>query len=112
MQVPAERVVIDLSGLKFADCTGVQALSAVAHAVPADCPVLVRGVDPRVRKVLDIVGVTLERHGAVDLNQAEWLILESQVLRSWSEQVRADARNLVARCRRSRLQRAGTVTRA
>jgi hypothetical protein len=58
------------------------------------------------------VGVALERHGEVNLSQAEWLILESQVLCSWSEQVRADARNLVARSRRIRLQRAGTVTRA
>ena len=106
VQVPAERVVIDLSGLQFVDCTGVQALSGVANAVPSGCPVLVRGVNARVRKVLDIVAVTLERHGAVDLNQAEWLILESQVLCSWSEQVRADARNLVARSRRIRLQRA------
>jgi len=107
VQVPAELVVIDLTGLEFIDCRGAQALAAVSRAVPPGCPVLVRGVGARVRKVLDILAISLERGGEEDQNQAvAWLVLESQVLRSWSEQVRAAARHLVARSRQERLRRA------
>jgi anti-sigma B factor antagonist len=106
LQVPAERLVVDLTGLAFIDCCGVRALSELTCAAPPGCPVLVRGVNSRVRKVLDILAVPLERHGAVDLDQGTWLILESQVLRSWSQRTRAKRSELVARSRHNRARTA------
>jgi anti-sigma B factor antagonist len=104
-----ERLIVDLSGLEFIDCRGVQVLIGVTRAVPPGCPVLVRGVTGRVRRVLDILAVSLGWEGQVTLDRGEWLILESQVQRSWAQQVRADSRNLVATARAAREDRARPV---
>jgi anti-sigma B factor antagonist len=53
------RLVLDLSGLRFADCCGARALTAVTSAVRAGCPVVVRGMCPAVARVLDLLGVNL-----------------------------------------------------
>jgi anti-anti-sigma factor len=97
----AGRLIVDLSGLEFVDCKGAQALAAVTSAVPPGCPVQVRGLAGRLRKVFDILALPLERHGHVILEHAEWTKLESQVLRSWARQARADSQALVARSRRA-----------
>ena len=99
LQEPAERLIIDLSGLQFIDCCGARALAAAARAAPPGCPVLVRGAGHRVRRILDLLAVPLERHGTVTLDRAEWLILESQVLRSWSQTTRANSRETCANSR-------------
>lgn len=95
----AERLILDLSGLEFIDCQGAQALAAVASAAPPGCRVLVRGLTRRLRKVFGILALPLERQGEVSLDCAEWVVLESQVLRSWARQARADSQDLVARSR-------------
>jgi anti-anti-sigma factor len=56
----AERLVLDLSGLLYADCAGVRALAAMTGLVPGDCPVIVRSARPIVRRVLELTGVALE----------------------------------------------------
>lgn len=56
----AERLVLDLSGLMFADCAGVRALAAVAGLVPDYCPVIVRSAQPAVRRILELLGADLE----------------------------------------------------
>jgi len=56
-----ERLVLDLAGLRFIDCCGARALAAVTHAVGGDCPVIVRAVRPAVRRVLELLGLDLER---------------------------------------------------
>jgi anti-anti-sigma factor len=61
----AERLVLDLSGLMFADCAGVRALAAVTGLVPGHCPVIVRSASPGVRRILELTGADLEsRRGA------------------------------------------------
>jgi anti-anti-sigma factor len=63
-----ERFVLDLSGLRFVDCCGARALADVTHAVPDECPVIVRAVRPPVRRVLDLLGlVDMERRQAAGL---------------------------------------------
>jgi anti-sigma B factor antagonist len=106
LRPPTERLIIDLSGLRFVDCCGARALAAVASAAPPGCPVLVRGASPRVRRILDLLGVPLERHGTEALERAEWLTLESQVVRSQSWETRADSEALVAQSRQARWHRA------
>jgi anti-sigma B factor antagonist len=105
-----ERLIVDLSGLDFIDCRGVQVLVELTQAAPPGCPVVVRGVMGRVRRVLDILGVSLGWEGQVTLDRGEWLILESQVQRSWAQQIRSDSRNLVAISRAAREDRAQRIS--
>ena len=44
----------------------------------------------------------LERPGTVSLDRAEWLILEAQVLRSWSRETRTHSRVLAAQAHQGR----------
>jgi anti-anti-sigma factor len=103
---PTERLILDLSGLAFTDCTGVRALAAVTRAVPAGCPVLVRGTSRPVRRLLDLLGVTLERPGAVALDRAAWLALDLQVVTSWAEETCDESIALVAQARQACARRA------
>jgi anti-sigma B factor antagonist len=105
LRQPPGRLILDLSGLEFVDCAGVRALAAVTGAAPPGCPVLVRGVGRRARRILDLLAVSLERPGAATPGRGEWLFLESQVLMSWAEQVRSDSRALVAEARQARSRR-------
>jgi anti-anti-sigma factor len=97
----AGRLIVDLSGLEFMDGQGARALAAVTSAVPPGCPVLVRGLTRRFRKVFDILALPLERPGEMPLHGGEWVRLESQVLRSWAQQTRADSEALIARSRQA-----------
>jgi len=56
----AERLVLDLSGLIFADCAGARRLADVTGMVPDDCPVIVRSARPVVLRVLELMGLDLE----------------------------------------------------
>ncbi len=102
LRLPAERLIIDLSGLQFIDCCGARALAAVTRATPPGCPVLVRGAGRRVSRILDLLAVSLERRGTVTLERVEWLLLESQVLVSWAEEACANSRALIAQSRQAR----------
>lgn len=53
--------VLDLAGLTFTDCHGARTLAALVRTVPDECAVIVRSVHPAVRRVLDLLGVSLER---------------------------------------------------
>jgi anti-sigma B factor antagonist len=99
LEVPPARFVLDLAGLEFADCCGARALAAAARSVPPDCPVVVCSVNRRVRQVLDVLGLRLERGGTEAVSRAAWLVLESEVLRSWARDIRADTRKLIAEVR-------------
>ena len=94
LRIPAERFVLDLSGLRFVDCCGARALVAMTQAVPASCPVIVRSVSPAVRRVMDLMGVNLEFRGVVPGSQAARLVLESQRVRSLAQQAMAESRML------------------
>jgi anti-anti-sigma factor len=95
------RLIVDLSGLEFIDGRGARALAAVISAMPPGCPVLVRGLADRIRKVFDILALPLERPGPVPADRAVWMRLESQVLRAWARQTRADSEALIARSRQA-----------
>jgi anti-anti-sigma factor len=97
----AGRLIVDLSGLEFIDGRGARALAAVTSAAPPGGPVLVRGLADRFRKIFDILALPLERHGEVTLDRARWAMLESQVLRSWAQQARADSQAQIARSRQA-----------
>ncbi len=56
-----EQTVLDLAELTFTDCYGARALAALVRAVPGECPLIVRSVQPAVRRVLDLTGITLDR---------------------------------------------------
>lgn len=52
-------VAVDLSFLDFVDCAGARMLAAVLDVIPASRLVDVSGIRPRVRRVLDLVGLDI-----------------------------------------------------
>jgi anti-anti-sigma factor len=78
LRLPAERLIIDLSGLQFIDCCGVRALAAVTRAAPPGCPVLVRGAGRRVSRILNLLAVSLERRGTVTLERVAGGLCQQQ----------------------------------
>jgi anti-anti-sigma factor len=54
-------LVLDVSGLAFVDCAGAHALADICEAVGTGC-LIVRGVRPNVRYVLEMVGLTSSRN--------------------------------------------------
>ena len=55
-----ERLVLDMAGLTFLDCAGARALAAAASLAPPGCPVIIRSLNPRARRVLEMLGLDLE----------------------------------------------------
>lgn len=94
LRTPAERFILDLSRLRFTDCSGARALAAITRAVPAGCPVIVRSASPAARRVMDLMGVNLERREAAPGSRAARLALESQRLRSLAQHAIAESHTL------------------
>jgi anti-sigma B factor antagonist len=103
------RIIVDLSGLRFIDCSGARALGAVARPEPGRPPVVVRSVRPPVRRVLELMGLELDLLGpnldlmSVDLNpraaaaaaadsQTGKLVRQLRMARFYAEQAIADSR--------------------
>jgi anti-anti-sigma factor len=55
-----ERLVLDLAGVAFLDCAGARALAQVTSLAPAGCRVIVRSLNPQVRRFLELLGLDLE----------------------------------------------------
>ena len=55
-----ERLVLDLAGVTFLDCSGLRALAIAAGFAPGGCPVIVRSLSPAVRRILGLTGLNLE----------------------------------------------------
>ena len=55
-----ERLVLDLAGLTFLDCAGAGALAGAARLAPPGCPVIIRSLSPKARRVLELLGLDLE----------------------------------------------------
>ena len=90
----AERLVVDLSGLRFIDSRGAVALAALANSADEVTPVIVRSASRLVRRVLDVLGISLERSGPVPGGRTDWLLLESRAVRSWAEGTRTSSRQI------------------
>jgi anti-anti-sigma factor len=61
-----DRLVLDLAGVTFLDCTGSHALAMAATFAPAGCPVIVRSVSAAARRILALLGLDLENPGELD----------------------------------------------
>ena len=59
-------VLVDLSGLTFIDLHGARALDEMVRALADGRPVTVRCCPPRVRRVLNLLGLTLDAFPAGD----------------------------------------------
>ena len=94
VQTPAERFVLDLSGLRSADCRGARTLAATAQAAAAGCPVIVRSVRPPVRRVLDLLALNLESGGQAPASRAARLRRESQRLHACARRTVQQSRRL------------------
>jgi anti-anti-sigma factor len=53
-------VLVDLSGLTFIDAGGARCLNAVLQTLPDGCLAAVRSCPRRVRRILDILGLSLD----------------------------------------------------
>jgi anti-anti-sigma factor len=54
-----ERLVLDLGGLTFLDAAGARALAMAAQYPPSSCPVIIRSLSARARRVLDLMDLDL-----------------------------------------------------
>ena len=56
-----ERFVLDLGGLTFLDAAGARALATATHFPPSSCPVIIRSLSARARRVLDLMDLDLRQ---------------------------------------------------
>jgi len=84
----AERLVLDLSAMRFLDCCGARALAAVSGG----SSVVVRSLRPAARRVLDVIGMDV-RHpgGSAGHGRTARLVRHSQTARMWSQHVLAQS---------------------
>src|SRR5437763_356074 len=54
-----ERLVFDLAGVTFLDCTGIRALSIAARLAPSGCTVTIRSLSPIARRIAELLGLDL-----------------------------------------------------
>ena len=54
-----ERLVFDLAGVTFLDCTGIGALSIAARLAPSGCTVIIRSLSPVARRIVELLGLDL-----------------------------------------------------
>jgi len=55
-----ERLVFDLAGVTFLDCTGIRALSIAARLAPGGCPVIIGSLSGIPRRIVELVGLDLD----------------------------------------------------
>src|SRR5437868_894134 len=51
-----ERLVLDLAGVTFLDCSGVRALAIATCFAPSGCPVIIRSLSSPARRVITVLG--------------------------------------------------------
>src|SRR5260370_38182653 len=64
-----ERLVFDLAGATFLDCTGVRALSIAARLRPSGCPVIIPSLNPVTRRTVELLGLDLAHLRELSLGQ-------------------------------------------
>jgi LuxR family transcriptional regulator, maltose regulon positive regulatory protein len=55
-----ERLVLDLAEVRFVDCAGVRALDVAASFAPGGCPVIIRSLSPRARRIFELLDLDLD----------------------------------------------------
>ena len=70
-----ERLVFDLAGVTFLDCTGIRALSIAARLAPSGGPVIIRSLSPMARRIVELLGLDLANLRELSLGQElpDWL---------------------------------------
>ena len=70
-----ERLVFDLAGVTFLDCTGIRALSIAARLAPGGCPVIIRSLSPVARRIVELLGLDLANLRELSLGRElqDWL---------------------------------------
>jgi anti-anti-sigma factor len=51
-----ERLVLDLAGVTFLDCSGVRALAIATCFAPSSCPVIIRSLSRPARRIITALG--------------------------------------------------------
>ena len=51
-----ERLVLDLAGVTFLDCSGVRALAIATCFAPSGCPVIIRSLSHPARRIITALG--------------------------------------------------------
>jgi anti-anti-sigma regulatory factor len=70
-----ERLVFDLAGVTFLDCTGIRALSIAARLPPGGCPVIIRSLSPVARRIVELLALDLANLRELSLGRElqDWL---------------------------------------
>lgn len=94
-------IAVDLRFLEFLDCTGARALTAVLDAIRPWRLAEVRGIQPQVARLLDLIGLDLTgqaSHGDLVLSlRGDELLAQSRATRSQSQAVLLEASAAMAR---------------
>ena len=68
-----ERLVFDLAGVTFLDCTGIRALSIAACLAPTGCPVIIRSLSPMARRIVELLDLDNLRELSLGQELQDWL---------------------------------------
>jgi anti-anti-sigma factor len=70
-----ERLVFDLAGVTFLDCTGIRALSIAARLAPSGCTVIICSLSPMARRIVELLALDLANLRELSLAQElqDWL---------------------------------------
>jgi anti-sigma B factor antagonist len=52
-----EQLIIDLAAVAFLDSSAIHVLIQARHTLPADCPLVLRGPQPIVRRAFELTGL-------------------------------------------------------
>ena len=64
-----ERLVFDLAGVTFLDCTGIRALSIAARLAPSGCTVIICSLSLMARRIVELLGLDLANLRGLSLDR-------------------------------------------
>ena len=70
-----ERLVFDLAGVTFLDCTGLRALSIAARLAPSGSTVIIGSLSPMARRIVELLDLDLANLRELSMGQGfqDWL---------------------------------------
>jgi anti-sigma B factor antagonist len=110
-------VLVDLTGMTFIDAGGARVLDAVMRTLPGGRAASVRACPPRVRRILDILGLPLDGrppagNSPVRRSGTPALVDEVRRARLHAAEAKLDASGTLAELADTRIRLAGTIERA